>query len=278
MIKIFDVFKKVKDSVSKEYKNALKIKLLNAPFGIEYMPDVDITQLKVSQSKRLRNLLDHHGLIVIPSHRILNDQEQISITRFFGTAKNETTYIVPSTSTGGIEMNKDKTYISSELWHSESSNTKSPTHISIFQMVHATDNSWSTKFINLNNLYSELDDNVQLKAEGLQVMYSVDDVIHPLVLLHPYTGKPGIYIDFRFANSIFNNCQVTGDILLRDFNYYISQLYDSFKSSSAKYDHHWNIGDILIIDNYAISRKDSLKFKTSTKTALRKTETEGIFF
>lgn len=259
-------------------KNVIDVQNLKTPFGIQINNKLDITDISSQEIIRLQSLLNHKGMIVIPSHRILSEEEQIKITTLFGTPHKQVSYIAPHIKMSGQLNTTNNTYLSSSLWHSDYSHSKNPAHVSIFQMTEVVHQEWETSFISLHQVYSKLREDVKKKWDGMKVMYSGNDAIHPLLWVHPFTGNPSVYFDFRFAKEVFDICTTTGEILFKNINDTISSLNDLFSKKAAIYTHRWCSGDIIIVDNYAISRKESLQPDYSQNTAIRRTTTKGVYF
>lgn len=259
-------------------KSSIEVQELKTSFGVKINDKLDLTTISNQEIIRLQSLLKNKGMIVIPSHRILNEKEQLKIATIFGAPNKEVSYITPHVKLFGLLNKRNNTYLSSSLWHSDDSHSKNPAHVSIFHMTEAVTQEWETSFISLHQIYSKLNEDVKKKWNGIKVMYSGNDSIHPLLWIHPFTGKPSVYFDFRFAKEVFNICEITGEILFKNINDIISSLNDLFSKKAAMYTHRWCSGDIVIVDNYAISRKESLQPDYSQNTAIRRTTTKGVYF
>ncbi len=259
-------------------KNITDLQNLKTSFGVQINNKLDLTGISDQEIIRLQSLLKHKGMIVIPSHRILSEEEHLKITTLFGVPHEKVSYIAPHVKMSGQFNTTNDTYLSSSLWHSDYSHSKNPAHISIFQMTDTIDQEWETSFISLHQIYAKLNEDVKRRWDGIKVMYSGNDAIHPLLWVHPFTGNPSIYFDFRFAKEVFDICTNTGEILFKNINETVSHLNDLFSKKISVYTHRWCSGDIVIIDNYAISRKESLKPDYSQNASIRRTMTKGVYF
>jgi len=112
---------------------------------------------------------------------------------------NPVSYIGTHSKVKGETAIHDNTYLSSELWHNDNPCLKNPSHISVFQMVDSASQNWETDFISLHDICSNITEEIKLKWNSIYIMYSGSDVTHPLLWIHPFTGRQSIYFDFRFV-------------------------------------------------------------------------------
>ena len=252
---------------------------LNISFGSKVKNSCDLRSVNSAQVAKLKALIQDRGMLVIPAHQVLTEAEQIQITKYFGnTERNPVSYIGTHSKVKGETAIHDNTYLSSELWHNDNPCLKNPSHISVFQMVDSASQNWETDFISLHDICSNITEEIKLKWNSIYIMYSGSDVTHPLLWIHPFTGRQSIYFDFRFVKQIFNICKNTGEILIKKNNEIISKLHLLFSSNKAIYNHKWSQGDVIIIDNYAVSRRKTLKSSYNSSALLRTTTTTGIYF
>lgn len=252
---------------------------INVSFGSRVNNKIDLRDINNLEKNKLNELLHSRGMLVIPGHQVLSEKEQVEITKYFGTtANNPIGYIGTNTKVKGKIGTNNNTYLASELWHTDDPYLKNPPHVSFFQMVDDADNSWETAFINLHDICANISKEIKLTWNSIHIMYSGNDVIHPLLWVHPFTGRQSIYFDFRFVKEIFSICKTTGEVLIKNNNKITTKLYNFFSTNKAVYNHKWSKGDIIIIDNYAVSRKKILKPSYNSSALLRKTTTTGLYF
>ena len=252
---------------------------INVSFGSKVNNKVDLRNINNLEINKLNKLLNHRVMLVIPAHQVLSEKEQVKITKYFGnTDNNAISYISANAKVDNKTNSNSNTFLSSELWHNDKPYLKNPPHISVFQMVDNVDENWETAFVNLHDICTNITEDIKLTWNSIHIMYSDNDVIHPLLWIHPFTGRQSIYFDFRFVKQIFSICKTTGDILIKDNNKIISKLFKLFSKNTPIYNHIWNKGDIIIIDNYAISRRESLKPSYNNSALVRRTTTTGLYF
>ena len=279
------LFKCLSVKVFKKNRN-IDIENINISFGSKAKNKFDLRNIDASEVTKLKALIEDRGMFVIPSHQVLSETEQIKITKYFGNTDSDSiSYISANTKVKSKTGTSDNTYLSSELWHNDEPYLKNPPHISIFQMVDSVNQNvddvnqnWETTFTSLHDICSNITEEVKLKWNSIHIMYSGNDVIHPLLWIHPFTGRQSIYFDFRFVKQIFSICKNTGEILIKSNNEIVSKLYKLFSSNKDVYNHKWCHGDIIIIDNYAISRRQTLKPSYDNPALVRRTTTAGLYF
>jgi len=184
----------------------------------------DITTLTKLEIEKLKTRLKDFGVLVIPSH--LN--------------------------AASIDTTAKKTYLFSPLWHIDFSYRNCPPHLSVIQMVKKSPRCWETSFVSLTEIYKQISTEIKSSWKNLKVMYSKTNCIHPLLWIHPFTGKPLVFFDFRFVSDIFDMCKFTGKVILENMNDVILNLGTLFGKVKPIYKHNWQLGDIVIIDNYAV--------------------------
>lgn len=258
--------------------NSIDVKKINPFFGVKITSGLDLKNITDAEAIRLKSLLKDKSMLVIPSHRILSEKEQVKLTAFFGSTDNNISYVSPHTNIKDVSASNDNIYLSSPLWHCDEPYLKKPPHISVFQMLEGKNQNWGTEFISLYQVCSNISEEVKKNWAGINIMYSGDDIIHPLLHIHPFTGKQSLYFDFRFAKEVFNFCITTGEILLENSNVILSKLNELFSKHTSVYNHKWCSGDIVIIDNYAISRRETIKPHYTNSALVRRTTTEGVYF
>jgi alpha-ketoglutarate-dependent taurine dioxygenase len=73
---------------------------------------------------------------------------------------------------------------------------------------------------------------------------SVPPVIHPVVRVHPRTGKPALFVNQGFTSHIVGFARHESDALLR-------LLFDHTTQPEFFFRHHWQPGDVVMWDNQA---------------------------
>jgi taurine dioxygenase len=177
-------------------------------------------------ARLLRSALLEHGLLVIRD-QTLTPQEQIAATGLFGTLETfpamrgqlngfeEIFRVASRPEDGHVEVGR--------YWHSDGSFRADPTPISFWYSVAQASEGGDTLFTDLQRAYADLQDEIKQEFDGLDTAHR-NGVVHPLVLKHPKTGIPALYL----------NLGLTGGVTYR---------------------HHWLPGDVVVADNLHVAHK-----------------------
>jgi taurine dioxygenase len=80
-------------------------------------------------------------------------------------------------------------------------------------------------------------------AEGLTGSAKTDTVaIHPVIVAHPETGEPGIFVNPYTTSRILGLSEPASEAL-------IEQLTDQIEQQRFRWEHVWSVGDTLMWDN-----------------------------
>jgi taurine dioxygenase len=92
--------------------------------------------------------------------------------------------------------------------------------------------------------------------------------VHPVVIRHPATGRPALFVNRLMTDSIAGMPRAESDALLE-------QLFQYVEEPDNIYEHAWRVGDALIWDNLATlhARTD---FDPKERRALRRTAIRGV--
>ena len=69
--------------------------------------------------------------------------------------------------------------------------------------------------------------------------------VHPIVLTHPHTGRPILFVNELMTDSIVELPPDRGEALLQ-------QLFAAFDDPDITYRHRWQLGDLVVWDNLAL--------------------------
>jgi taurine dioxygenase len=152
-----------------------------------------------------------------------------------------------------------------ELLHSDLSWAPLPTKVTVLHSVIRSDNCGDTVFANSNAAYDALDDQTKSLLAGLNAYYSylkhrdlsnitkdgltisetekaLNASIHPVITVHPITGRKNIYANPSHTVSIVGMEKNLSDEIL-------NMLYTHTADSRFSYVHKWRDFDVVIWDN-----------------------------
>jgi taurine dioxygenase len=170
-------------------------------------------------------------------------------------------------------------------WHADMSYNDQPPVGSLLYAVEVPSAGGDTGFINLNRAYETLPadlkatiasracthDSSRNSAGELRAGYEevidprkVPGAVHPLVRLHPVTGKPLLYLGRR------RNAYVHG-LSVEESDALLDRLWAHATAPGNTWYQAWQVGDLVLWDNFAtVHRRDS--FDPSTRRLMLRTQ------
>ncbi|MBL22355.1 MAG: taurine catabolism dioxygenase TauD [Rhodospirillaceae bacterium] len=149
------------------------------------------------------------------------------------------------------------------FWHTDSSFTEQPISASLLHAIEVSETGGETAFLNMYQAYEELPDDLRAQVDGAFANHSkvhssdgskrpeYDDVTdvskapgvrHPLVRVHPNSGKKCLFLGRRLNSYIFDHSVEESEELL-----------DAIWAHTCRdryvWEHKWDVGDLLVWDN-----------------------------
>jgi alpha-ketoglutarate-dependent taurine dioxygenase len=171
---------------------------------------------------------------------------------------DEANQLIPPTDTGWQYLNQ------SWLWHTDSSFRAIPSKGSILRGIETTNEGGDTLFANMYAAYDALDDATKQEIEGLWVLHDHDFILslspelsrkqdkgryaalppveHPLVHLHPVTGKRALLLSPHTMAGVVGMASARGRALL-------DSLITHATDERFVYRHRWRPHDVIMWDN-----------------------------
>jgi len=227
----------------------MKITPLEIGFGA-VITGLDLRQADPSQADLLRATLLEHGLLVIRGQS-LTPQEQVFATRLFGlpevfpTTRSqiadwpEIFRVASRPEDGHVEVGR--------YWHSDGSFREDPTPISFWYSEVRSEEGGDTLFTDLQRAYAELQPEIKEEFGSLQTAHR-NGVVHPLVLRHPKSGIPALYLNLGLTAGVLGLSPDHSRALMDGVDRHYSR-------DGATYRHHWLPGDVVIADNLHVAHK-----------------------
>jgi len=149
------------------------------------------------------------------------------------------------------------------FWHTDSSFTEVPISASLLHSIEVTDTGGETAFLNMYQAYDEMPDELRAKIEGKYANHSkvhrsdgskraeYEDVTdpskspgikHPMVRIHPGTGKKALYLGRRLNSYIFDHTVEESEELL-------DEIWAHACRDKYVWEHKWEVGDLMVWDN-----------------------------
>ncbi|MFA9217270.1 MAG: TauD/TfdA dioxygenase family protein [Sphingomonadaceae bacterium] len=225
----------------------MNITPLPVGFGVA-VHDLDLRQLDASTAAALRAALLEHGLLVIRDQS-LTPEAQVAASEVFGEveqfphrAPEWPPQIFPVATRGTEGYTEVGRY-----WHSDGSFREVPTAISLWHSLREPERGGETLFTDLRQAYAALPDELKQRVEGVLTIHR-NGVIHPLVMPHPASGAPSIYLNLGLTAGIVGYPPVLSASMMATLDRHLSR-------PGATYCHHWQAGDVVVADNYRIAHQ-----------------------
>ena len=225
----------------------MEVKQISAALGAE-ITNVDLAQVSEDQVEEIKSLLTEHKVIFFPGQKLSQD-EHVEYGAKFGeleghpNLKNKTVthpkIFELAASSGGI----------ADEWHTDITFQDSPAIMSVLHMVKCPELGGDTMWSNLNAAYEALSDPIKDLCEGITALHDArphgkpeKTAIHPVVRLHPISGKKVLYVNEHFTRRIVEMNIEESDMLLSYLTKWVTR-----PQFTVRY--QWTPGTIAMWDN-----------------------------
>ena len=226
---------------------AFEVKKLSKALGAE-VTGVDLCSVSDDDIENIKSLLVDNMVLFFPGQTI-SQEEHVEFGAKFGeleghpNLKNKTVthpkIFELAASTGGI----------ADEWHTDITYQDSPAIMSVLHMVKCPEIGGDTMWSNLNAAYEALSDPLKDLCEGITALHDASPhgrpdktTIHPVVRLHPVSGKKILYVNEHFTRRIVEMTMDESDMLLSHLTKWVTQ-----PQFTVRY--HWTEGTIAMWDN-----------------------------
>ncbi|TDJ22775.1 MAG: taurine dioxygenase [Gammaproteobacteria bacterium] len=217
---------------------ALGAEVRGIDLGNPTLPDID----------GVKALLVEHHVLFFPDQRLDVDQH-VALGRHFGELEGHPHLKNPITehpelfelvaSGGGV----------ADEWHTDITFRPDPALMSILHMVKCPDVGGDTLWTNLHAAYDELSPPMQDLCEGLTALHDAlphnrpdQMTIHPVVRVHPETGRKLLYVNEHFTRRIVEMNASESEMLLSYLTHWVQN-----PRFTVRY--RWTEGTIGMWDN-----------------------------
>ena len=196
----------------------------------------------------IKALLLEHLVIFFPDQTI-SPEAHVNFGRHFGHLEGhpnlqKNTGLPPEifelrATTGGV----------ADEWHTDLTFQERPALMSILYMVSCPETGGDTLWTSLYAAYDELSDPMKSLCDGLTALHDAlphnhpeQTSIHPVVRVHPLTGKKALYVNEHFTRRIVEMNATESDAILNLLTKWVSN-----PRFTVRY--NWTPGTIAIWDN-----------------------------
>ncbi|GFZ94161.1 TauD/TfdA dioxygenase family protein [Elstera cyanobacteriorum] len=272
---------------------AFEIRDLPEILGAEIL-GLDLSQPPSDEDfARIRHALAQRQVVIFRDQESLTPEQQIAFSRRFGPLEIHVQHhfhlsghpeilIVSNV----VENGKPIGLVDAgKYWHSDLSYLALPSLGSLLHSKEWPAQGGDTLFVNMVAAYEALPDDVKAKVDGLQAEHSylarnrkqqqvtgtyrpgltaeqearVPPVVHPVVRVHPESGKRALFVSEGFTTRIIGLPEDESDALL-------AFLFAHSTAERFQYRHRWRPHDMLFWDN-----RQTLHLATGCPPELRRT-------
>lgn len=258
--------------------SSLTIRPLGPRIGAEAL-QLDLSgQLSAQTLKALDAALVQHEALVLHVPDMTSDQH-LAIARHFGEAEVHTFY--PNLGQGyeQITLIDSKLGDRADMWHHDESFLPSPPIVTMTHAQILPPTGGDTCWISMTSAYDALSARMKHYLEGLSAWHDMNapmtaalqqgvvtheryvEVVsqnrrhlHPVVRVHPVTGRKALYISPTYVTHIDGLPPAESRAILEYLHAHCMQVEFLFK-------HRWSLGDMVIWDNRSVIHNAILDYK-----------------
>ncbi len=184
---------------------------------------ISLASASSSQLQQMRSALFKHGVIVMPEQHLSPDQH-IKLAEFFGEI-DVNRFFTPVTShpvIAEVRTLPEQAQVIGDNWHTDHSYDVAPAMCSILSAKQLPPFGGDTHFASMAAAYRAMSPGLQNMLKGLRAWHSDssfsndnssikakkstfrDPVVHPVIIKHPHTGTPCVYVNVDFTVNFEN--------------------------------------------------------------------------
>ncbi len=209
---------------------------------------LDISNPSAADIAALKALLLEHLVIFLPDQHPTVDAH-VAFGRHFGTIEGHPNLKNPYTPhTEMFELAASHGGVADE-WHTDLTFRAEPALMSILHLVKCPPTGGDTMWTSLYQAYDELSDPMKEICEGMTALHDAaphnrpdQTMIHPVVRVHPETGKKALYVNEHFTRRLVELSAGESDALLSYLTRWVQN-----PRFTVRY--RWSEGTICIWDN-----------------------------
>jgi taurine dioxygenase len=181
---------------------------------------IDLSQVTQEDVDRIRSLLLDHLVLFFPDQNISVD-DHVAFGRYFGELEGHPHLDNPFTEHPELfELAASRGGVADE-WHTDITFRDQPALMSILHMVRCPPVGGDTMWSSLYAAFEELSEPLRDLCEGLTALHDAlphgrpeQMAIHPVVRVHPETGRKALYVNEHFTRRIVEMNATESDVLL----------------------------------------------------------------
>ncbi len=228
-------------------KQSWQVKRLSGSIGAEVTGD-RLDESDGDDIAVIKQLLLEHMVLFFPRQN-LAIENHVKFGRHFGPIEGHPNLKNPFPDHPEVfELSATQGGVADE-WHTDITFQSEPALMSILNMVKCPDEGGDTMWTSLYAAYDELSAPMKDLCEGLTALHDAlphnrpdKMAIHPVVRVHPETGRKALYVNEHFTRRIVEMNATESDAMLSYLTRWVSN-----PRFTVRY--HWTEGTIAIWDN-----------------------------
>ena len=240
------------------------IRKLTGVIGAE-ISGIDLAQpLDPEAVQTVRRALNENLVVFFRNQKPLSPDEHVRVGRYFGTLDISEIHPNPTERPEVLVLDQVAPKgAGADSWHRDRTYLEAPPMGSILQCMMKPEVGGDTCWASMYQAYDELSKPFQDLVDGLSALHSIAPLaaksqlvqktlgekintwptaIHPLVEVHPETGRKALNINANWTTQIVGVNKAEGDALL-------NFLFDHVKRPDFHVRFSWNVGDVAFWDN-----------------------------
>lgn len=232
----------------------MQLRTLHPEFGVEVIGfDIEHDSLP-EQIEELRLAYDEHSMLLFRGAKQLSYARHIEIAGWFGPPDP-----VDNTGNGDfvtVLQNEEAAGSMKLPFHSDLTYTDDPIRAICLQAIELPERPTSTTYVSGAGAWKRLPESLRQQLSDLTLRHFYKTRMpdfdwppfwadHPVGLKHPRTGKPILFVTENHAQRILELEEDRSQAL-------IEELFEYLYAAEAKYEHVWQLGDVLMWDNLVL--------------------------
>jgi taurine dioxygenase len=274
----------------------LSISPLSRHIGAE-ATGVDLTSLSNDEARDLNAAFSERSVLAVRGQDLAPEQ-LLSASGVFGRVfeQHNKKFALPECPKVHYISNQDRypdgrRYIPGEGYHTDHSNAEEPPKATLLHAIKLPSSGGDTQFVDMSRAYEGLDADVKRRIDRLRAVHVYQSrhserklmgitpgagaggtipkqVSHPLVRVHPETGRRSLYINPIRIDSIIGMDDTEALPLLGDLLAHAVQ-------EKYQYRHAWRVGDFVMWDNRCLMHKANGDYDHAEERYLYRMMLEG---
>lgn len=255
---------------------------------------VDLKSLSDEEARDLNAAFSERSILAVRG-QALAPERLLAASRIFGRVfeQHNKKFALPECPKVHYISNQDRfpdgrRYIPGEGYHTDHSNAEEPPKATLLHAVKLPSSGGDTQFVDMSRAYEDLDADIKRRIDPLRAVHVYQSrhserklmtvnggggeipkqVSHPLVRVHPETGRQSLYINPIRIDSIIGMDDAEALPLLEDLLAHAVQ-------DKYQYRHVWRNGDFVMWDNRCLMHKANGDYDHAEERYLYRMMLEG---